>query len=409
MTQHRLILHVDMDAFYAAVECHDRPELKGLPLIVGGTANRGVVAAASYEVRRFGVHSAMPIKTALARCPHAVCVPPRMARYREVSDEVFAVFAEFTPIIEGLSLDEAFLDVTASVALFGSPVDMARAIKHRVRERTGLSCSVGASHNKLLAKLASDMQKPDGLVEIRPQAVTAMLDELPLRRLPGVGPKTLPRLEAAGLATFRDLRLAPDAVLVPVLGRSAAELRARAAGSDDRPVAAHYVEQSVSAEETFADDLVDSQALLAELARLADRASARLRERELEAGRVTVKIRRKNFSTLTRSGSCQPASADSTQLAALARTLFADWRASEPATAVRLLGVGLGALLPAGQLELFAAHAGHRVAPVPPVGRRLDPTLDGIRARFGADAVRRGTSLERPVAKDDGFTDVRRR
>jgi len=368
-----------------------------------------VVAAASYEVRRFGVHSAMPIRMALARCPHAVCVPPRMARYREVSDEVFAVFAEFTPIIEGLSLDEAFLDVTASVALFGSPVDMAGAIKRRVRERTGLSCSVGASHNKLLAKLASDMQKPDGLVEIRPEAVTAMLDGLPLRRLPGVGPKTLPRLEAAGLATFRDLRLAPDAVLVPVLGRGAAELRARAAGSDDRPVAAHYVEQSVSAEETFAEDLVDANALLGELARLADRASARLRERALEAGRVTVKIRRKNFSTLTRSGSCQPASADSTQLAALARTLFGAWRSSEPATPVRLLGVSFGALAPAAQLELFAAEAGQKVAQVPPAGRRLDPTLDGIRARFGADAVRRGTSLERPVAKDDGFTDVRRR
>jgi DNA polymerase IV len=400
----RAILHVDMDAFYASVEVHDRPELRGLPLIVGGSANRGVVAAASYEVRKFGVHSAMPIREALARCPHAVCVAPRMERYQAVSAEVFAVFAEFTPEVEGLSLDEAFLDVTASVSLFGAPRAMALAIKARVRECTGLSCSVGVSHNKLLAKLASDMRKPDGLYEIPADSVAAILDPLPVGRLPGVGPKTLPRLTGAGIATFRDLRLARDAVLVPILGRGAGELRERAAGHDEREVEAHYAEQSVSAEETFEHDLEDARALVRELGYLADRAVRRLRERSYACGRVVVKIRRQDFSTITRSATLANASDESAQLYATALRLFETWRAEEPATPVRLLGVGFAGLVPAAQLGLFAAAPSAL-----PAGRPLDPALDSIRARFGSDAVRRASSLDRDGEKNDGFTGVRRR
>ena len=202
MTAPRAILHVDMDAFYASVEQRDRPELRGQPLIVGGTSNRGVVAAASYEVRKFGVRSAMPIREALRRCPHAICVKPRMSVYREVSHQVFAVFHEYTPIVEGLSLDEAFLDVTASLALKGDSITIARNIKQRIRDTTQLAASVGVAPNKLVAKIASELEKPDGLTVINVNNMHAVLDPLSVRRLPGLGRKLGERVEAAGLATF---------------------------------------------------------------------------------------------------------------------------------------------------------------------------------------------------------------
>ena len=219
MSDNRAILHVDMDAFYASVEQFDNPELAGQPVVVGGSGGRGVVAAASYEVRRFGVHSAMPMREALKRCPHAIVIRPRMKRYREVSEQVFEVFGEFTDLVEGLSLDEAFLDVTASTGLFGSAEAMAREIKSRIRVRTGLTASVGVSHNKLLAKLASEMNKPDGLAIIRPAEVTTILDPMPVRRLHGIGAKTAARLEQQGIHTLGQLRRAPESVLWPLFRR----------------------------------------------------------------------------------------------------------------------------------------------------------------------------------------------
>ncbi|MBF8291741.1 MAG: polymerase [Steroidobacteraceae bacterium] len=227
MSEHRAILHVDMDAFFASVEQFDRPELAGQPVVVGGAGGRGVVAAASYESRRFGVHSAMPMREALKRCPHLVIVRPRMKRYREVSDHVFEIFREFTDLVEGLSLDEAFLDVTGSIGLFGSAEDMAREIKSRIRARTGLTASVGVSHNKLLAKLASEMHKPDGLTIIRPGEVTATLDPLPVSRLFGIGVKTAARLEEQGVFTLGQLRRSPDGVLWPLLRRETHKFRDR--------------------------------------------------------------------------------------------------------------------------------------------------------------------------------------
>ena len=202
MSAARAILHVDMDAFYASVEQRDRPELRGQPLIVGGTSNRGVVAAASYEVRKFGVRSAMPIREALRRCPHAICVRPRMSVYREVSHQVFAIFHEYTPVVEGLSLDEAFLDVTASLALKGDAVTIARGIKDQIRATTQLAASVGVAPNKLVAKIASDLEKPDGLTVVTTANLHAVLDPLSVRRLPGLGRKLGERVEAAGIATL---------------------------------------------------------------------------------------------------------------------------------------------------------------------------------------------------------------
>jgi len=384
----RAILHVDMDAFYASVEAHDDPSLAGKPLVVGGTGGRGVVAAASYEARRFGIHSAMPMREALRRCPHAVCVRPRMARYKEVSREVFAVFSEFTDLVQGLSLDEAFLDVTGSQSLHGSPEAMAREIKRRIRSRTGLTASVGVAPNKLLAKLASEMEKPDGLTVIRAEDAQALLDPMPVGRLFGIGRKTAARLEEQGLYTLGQLRAAPEAVLWPLFGRDTRKMRDRAAGIDERPVEPDVEEQQISHEETFESDIADRAALFGHLARLADRTAERLRAKGLQAGLVVIKVRQRDFTTFTRQKSFSPPTDETRLVVEVATHLLAKWFEEHPRVAVRLLGVGVGHLAPADQLDLFAA--GTRPGPDRP---GLDRALDGIRTRFGAAAVRRGTTL----------------
>lgn len=382
----RAILHVDMDAFYASVESHDNPELRGKPLIVGGTGGRGVVAAASYEVREFGVHSAMPMREALRLCPHAICVRPRFERYKAVSTTVFEVFHEFTPIVQGLSLDEAFLDVTHSQAALGCAESIALAIKRRIVERTGLTASVGVAPNKLVAKIASDLRKPDGLVVVRPDQVTAILDPLPVRRLFGVGKKTAARLEPTGIRTFRDLRLASDAVLRPVFGQYVAQIKARAAGVDDRPVIADWDEKRISAEETFDVDIADRAQLHAELARLADRVASRVRAQGWLAQTVMVKIRRKDFRTFSRQCPLRPATDQTRPLAAAAAKLLDEWLQEQPRAQIRLLGVGATDLTLAPQLDLFAVPESRR-------NQHLDTTIDNIRAKFGSGALARGSSL----------------
>ncbi len=380
----RTILHVDMDAFYASVEQHDRPELAGLPVVVGGAGSRGVVAAASYEVRRFGVHSAMPMREALRRCPQAVVVAPRFKRYREISNQVFEVFREFTDLVQGLSLDEAFLDVTGSTALFGSGEDMAREIKKRIRERTGLTASVGVSHNKLLAKLASDMHKPDGLTAIRPQDVRAMLDPLPVGRLFGVGPKTAARLEEQGIFTLGQLRAAPESLLWPMFRREVRTYQDRAAGIDERPVISDAPEKQLSSEETFDADIRDHQEMQERLAQLADRTTARLRARQFKAGTVSIKVRRRDFETYTRQKSFNPPTQETRLIAQVAADLLGHWLAEQPRAAVRLLGVGVSDFEPETQLDLFATTG-------PSQAGRLDDALDRIHGRFGDEAIHRGT------------------
>jgi DNA polymerase-4 len=404
MSAPRAILHVDMDAFYASVEQRDRPELRGQPLIVGGTSNRGVVAAASYEVRKFGVRSAMPIREALRRCPHAICVKPRMSVYREVSHQVFAVFHEYTPIVEGLSLDEAFLDVTASLALKGDAVSIARGIKDRIRATTQLAASVGVAPNKLVAKIASDMEKPDGLTVLHAGNMRERLDPLSVRRLPGLGRKLGERVEAAGLTTFGQLRTAPDAVLWPIFGRDSQRMRERAAGIDERPVMSEWDEKSISAEETFFSDLADHARMHAEVLRLADRAGTRMRAQNLAAGCVQVKIRRADFTTFTRQKRFEPSTTDSRTLAKIAAELLTAWLAEQPRAKVRLLGVGVNHLHAADQMDLFAspaaAGAGNTSATA------LDATVDLIRERFGNLAVRRGSALPEARGEDESPEDM---
>jgi len=381
----RAVLHVDMDAFYASVEQHDNPSLAGKPLVVGWDGGRGVVAAASYEVRRFGVHSAMPMRTALRLCPQAVCVRPRMQRYQEVSTLVFGVFREVTPLVEGLSLDEAFLDVTASQELLGGAADIARHVKSRIRTLTGLTASVGVAPNKLVAKIASDLLKPDGLTVVPAERVREVLDPLSVRRLPGLGRKTGAKVEAAGIRTLGELRSAPDAVLWPLFGRYAAWMRERASGVDERPVLAEVEEKSLSAEDTFEHDIGDPRTLQRQLARLAAVASRRLRARQLVAACIGVKIRRDDFTTFTRQRAVAPPTCEGRAVAGVAAELLARWLRANPGAKLRLLGVVLTELTPAAQLGLF--EDGGRAG-------RVDAALDEALMRFGGRALRRGDTIE---------------
>lgn len=379
----RAILHVDMDAFYAAIEQRDHPELRGKPLIVGGTGNRGVVAAASYEVRRFGVRSAMPVREALRRCPQAICVRPRMQHYQTVSRQIFQVFHEFTPLVEGLSLDEAFLDVTHSQSALGSAEHIAAQIKQRIRLQTQLTASVGVAPNKLIAKIASDLRKPDGLLVVRNEDISAVLDPLSVTRLFGIGNKTAPKLTALGIDTLRQLRLAPEPLLRPLFGKHTAQIQARAAGMDDRPVIPDADEKQISAEQTFAVDISDHTQLHIELQSLADRTATRLRARQLQANCVIVKIRRSDFSTVTRQQQLQPATQETRVIANVAVQLLNEWLMQQPRAAVRLIGVGVSELTQAQQLELFTT-------PIRQRNRDLDATVDRIRQRYGAAALKRG-------------------
>ena len=386
MGSSRSILHVDMDAFYASVEQRDNPELRGKPLAVGGTTNRGVVAAASYEARKFGVRSAMPMRDAMRRCPHLLRVRPRMAYYRSVSKQVFEIFRSFTPLVESLSLDEAFLDVTASEALFGAPEEIAGTIKQRVLETTSLTASVGVARNKLVAKIASDLDKPDGLTVVYPEHYAARLDPLPAAVIPGIGQETLTRLESAGIRTVRDLREAPDRVLEPVFGRYTRNTRERASGIDDRPVTPSREEKSISAEQTYDRDLAARPQMERELLRLTERTATRLRRAGLAAGTVQVKIRRSDFKTYTRQRRIQPAVNGTDSRFAIARALLRAWLNGNPGARIRLLGVGGSDLVPAEQPDLFATSG---------AASAIDDTVDRIRERFGTDVLGRARTLDR--------------
>ena len=386
MADRRHILHVDMDAFYASVEQRDNPELRGKPLVVGGGSNRGVVAAASYESRKFGVRSAMPMREAMRRCPNLLRVAPRMAHYQAVSRQVFKIFNEFTPIVEGLSLDEAFLDVTGSLSLFGSEVDIARQVKDRILQQTELTASVGVAPNKLVAKIASDLDKPDGLVVVTPENRQTILDPLPVRVIPGIGPETLRRVQQSGIETLADLRTADSRVLERLFGRFAERMRERAAGIDHRKVGAGVGDKSISAEETYDHDLTKVADMHRQLLRLTERTTHRMRAQELLAGTVTVKIRQADFKTFTRQQSLHPPSNSTDQVFAAARELLGSWLSERPGAKIRLLGVGGSDLGHSDQGDLFAPKASAK-------GSELDQTADRIRERFGDLPIGRARGL----------------
>lgn len=391
----RTILHVDMDAFYASVEQRDNPELRGKPVVVGGGSNRGVVAAASYEVREFGVRSAMPMREALRRCPNLVRVSPRMSHYKSASKKIFAIFREYTPVVEGLSLDEAFLDVTASANLHGDGVAIAHGIKRRILDETQLTASVGVAENKLVAKIASDLDKPDGLTVITSDTVRERLDLLPVSVIPGIGRQTLARLHKVRIRTVQDLRLAPDRDIEPIFGRYTQRTRDRAAGIDDRPVASSRVEKSISAEETYDVDLGDRSDMDRELLSLAETTARRLRKAELQAGTIQIKIRQSDFQTFTRQKSVTPPISNTDQIYHVARDLLGTWLAENPGARLRLLGVGGASLSPAEQPDLFGDDPD-----TAPAG--VDKAVDNIRDRFGDAAVGRARTLRRPKDVESG-------
>jgi DNA polymerase-4 len=384
----RAILHVDMDAFYASVEQRDDPSLRERPVIVGGIGGRGVVAAASYEARAFGVHSAMPVRKALERCPEAICVRPRMAHYAAVSAKIFDIFTEFTPQVEGLSLDEAFLDITASQTLLGEPAQIAQEIKKRIRDDLQLNASVGVAPNKLVAKIASDLNKPNGLCVISNETLTAKLDPLSIRRLPGLGRKKGEQVIAAGIDTLAALRSAPEATLRALFGKSFHEWRQRAAGVDDRPVQSERDEKSVSNERTFATDLDDPAVIRAELYTLADKVSTRLRSKALRARCIGIKLREHDFTTITRQATIAPATCESRIIVETVQRLLAQWLTEHHGARLRLLGVSASDLQPELQGDLFATE--QRTG-----DSRLDDTLDDIREKFGSMAVGRASVLPR--------------
>ena len=395
----RTILHVDLDAFYASVEQRDHPELRGRPVIVGGRSRRGVVCAASYEARRFGVHSAMPIARAQALCPEGVLVTPRMGHYAEVSAAFFAILERYSPLVEGLSLDEAFLDVTGEERLFGDGEALARRIKAEVRAELELVVSAGVAPCKLVAKIASDLRKPDGLVVVRAGEVVAFLAALPLKRLWGVGEVTERALHGLGLETLGDLVRAGEAALAPRLGRdSARRLIALARGEDDRAVEPERAAVSIGQEDTFEQDIRDRAVLGRALLAQADRACARLREQRLRAHVVTIKVKYADHTLITRRTTLARATTDERVVGATALRLLAEAPAIER-RGVRLTGVSLSGLEDrqgARQLSFDEADAER--------GERLGDVRDRIAGRFGDDALRRAVHLE-----DDDSTPARRR
>ncbi len=392
MPQHRAILHVDMDAFYASVEIREQPGLAGRPVIVGGAPERrGVVSAASYEARRFGVHSAMPTARALRLCPEAVFLPVRMELYAAVSRQIRAIFARYTPLIEPLSLDEAFLDVTQSRTLFGSAADIARAIKRDIREELQLVASVGVAPNKFLAKIASDLDKPDGFVEVPADGVQDFLDPLPASRVWGVGKATCAELERYGIRTIADLRRQPRDWLVDRFGRFGERLHELAHGIDHRPVVPDSEAKSLSHETTFPVDVADRATLRARLLDLTEQVARRLRRHDRLARTVQLKLRFADFRSLTRSRTLPEPTDVTAEIWQATEGLFRAALAGE-SRPVRLIGMGVHDLVdpvsePHVQADLFAEPQRRRQ-------REIDRLADAIQSRFGSDGIRRGGALK---------------
>jgi DNA polymerase-4 len=392
MAAGRTILHGDLDAFYASVEVLDDPSLRGRPVIVGGDPDsRGVVSAASYEARRFGVHSAMPLRTAVRLCPHGVFLPGRPQRYRQLSEQVMAIFGSYTPLVEPISLDEAFLDVTGSIAAFGDGETIARALKERVRAETGLVVSVGVATNKLCAKVASDLRKPDALVVVPPGEEAGFLAPLPVSRLWGVGPRVQEALRDFGVTTIGQLAALPDRTLARRFGQHGPELARRARGIDPSSVVPFQAPKSIGHEHTFEHDVVDPRRIESTLLDLAESVASRLRRHHLAAGAVQLKLRYEGFETLTRQAPLEHQARESEPMYAVGVELLR--RTLVPGRGVRLVGLTAISLSDAQQLTLFD-HAER--------DDRLAASIDAVRERFGEDAITRARLLvDRPHRRFD--------
>ncbi|WP_300266176.1 DNA polymerase IV [Microbacterium sp.] len=384
------ILHVDMDAFYAAVEVLDDPSLAGLPLIIGAPDGRSVVSSASYEARRYGVRAAMPVGQAMRLCPSARIVPPHFDRYQAVSREVMAIFESITPLVEPLSVDEAFLDVLGVRRLWGSPGAIARLVRERVQAEVGISCSVGVAATKHVAKMASTMAKPDGMLIVPAAATLDFLGPRSVRAMWGVGPKASDALEARGIRTIGDIRQTPQATLDRAVGAAlGARIAELARGEDSRAVETERIEKSIGHEETFDIDVSDREFLRAELLRLADRVAVRLRRAEWECATVAIKIRFDDFTTVTRSQTLTEPTSVGQRIGEAAQSLYENIDRRDP---VRLVGVRAEKLRPAGG-GAFALWDDDEH------WRKVEGALDDARARFGNATITRARHVGRGAGR----------
>ncbi len=385
LAQRQVILHIDMDAFYASVEQRENPKLQGKPVLVGASAEqRGVVAACSYEARRFGIHSAMPMSQALRRCPHAVTLPVRMARYVAVSRQIHQIFQHYTPAIEPVSVDEAFLDIAPCRQLWGHAEALGRKIKQEIKQETDLTASVGVAPNKFLAKLASALEKPDAFVVITDRNKQEILDPLSVSKIWGIGKVTHTALKKMGIHTIKQLRTTPRQSLSLIFKNHAAQMLELAQGIDPRCVQTVHETKSISSEETFARDIGDRETLLAILQNQVEEVSQRLRAAHLQARTITLKLRNGHFRTMTRSATLAQHTHTTKRLWEEGKQLFSQWynRSAEP---LRLLGLGTSNLQTedSGQLSLFPD-------PEEEKQKKLDGVVDQIKVKYGDDALRRG-------------------
>ncbi|MDY6878852.1 MAG: DNA polymerase IV [Desulfatiglans sp.] len=378
----RAILHLDMDAFFPAVEVLDHPDLRGQPIIVGGSCNRGVVSSASYEARRFGVHSAQPMRTARRLCPDGIFLPVRMSRYREVSRKIFKIFKRFTPLVEPLSIDEAFLDVTASQRLFGGPEDIAKKTKEAIFIGTGLTVSAGVAPSKFVAKIASDMDKPDGLTIVTPDKVRAFLDPLPIKKMWGVGEKTQRALHRLNVRSFRDLSLVSVELLERQFGQQGVKLHSLSMGIDDREVVPTRVQKSLGSEATFSEDIVEIQEAKKQLLLLAHRLAHRMRKEKTSGRTITLKVKYADFVQITRSRKNAEATDDGAAIYSTACSLLE--RTDTGKRPVRLLGISLSHLSQPGPGEQISLLS----EPEESQKRRcLNQAVDSLVDKFGDRSI----------------------
>jgi DNA polymerase-4 len=382
------IIHLDMDAFYPSVEVLDNPALKGKPVIVGGSSERGVVSSASYEARKFGIHSAQPIAKARRLCPDGIFLPVRMSRYQEISKQVFAIFHRFTPLVEPISIDEAFLDVTGSIRLFGQPENIAKKIKKIILAETGLTISAGVASSKFVAKIASDIDKPDGLTVVHPDGVKDFLDPLPVKKMWGVGKKTMLLLSGLNINTFKDLRQTPVEVLGKKFGKHGVKIHFLAMGIDERGVITEHDMKSIGHEQTFLQDMMSLDVAKKELLVLGNKVARRMRHKGLKGKTVTLKVKYSDFVQITRSTTLPEPTDDGLEIYTVACRLLKKTEITKKP--IRLLGVSLSQLSFSGigiQLSLFDQD------PSSQKRQRLNTVLDSLYEKFGDKSVVPGTLL----------------
>lgn len=381
-----MILHLDMDAFFASVEQLDDPFLKGKPVIVGRSSARGVVAAASYEARKYGVASAMPIFEAKRKCPQGIIVPGRMGRYKELSDEIISLLREFSPLVEKVSIDEAYLDISGSRNIFGDPEKIGAEIKKKIKETVNLGCSVGIAPVKFLAKIASDIKKPDGLTVIRREEMEAFIDTLDIKKVPGVGKSMTRQLDTLGIRLLGDVKKYSETKLVERLGKYGRRLIAFSYGIDGSPVTPFHQVKSISAENTLSADTKDKEMLRMHLLQHAERVGRQLRRQKVRAGTVILKLKTSDFQLVTRSLSIKDPTQSTEMIYQKAQTLLENFRLEKK---VRLIGVGASGLLPESspvQMDLFEENGGRASG-----WEKVDRAIDGIVEKYGSHVVERAS------------------